>query len=161
MSAGWNVTLGERTLDFTVPVIGLAAGVSLLLAIRPAAHRPASARPTPGAVSVPMALPEDDRARRLPTGSVSGVVLDAHGDPVPGARVFVVDGDGAVVAETTAAADPGHELGLGEFHVDQLPRGIYGLRATVDESRAQGRLGRFPVAAWEDTRVRVHINLGY
>ena len=132
-------------VDLRVPFIGLATGLALLAALRqPAAVASPTTSPAPGA------------------GSVAGVVLDLHGDPVPGALVLVVDAEGRAVAEGQTAVGGGEgSPGLGEFRFDGLPAGEYGLRAVVPESESVARLPRVPVRAWEDTRVQIKVDLGY
>lgn len=94
-------------------------------------------------------------------GAVAGVVVDAHGDPVPGALVLVVDADGRAIAESQTSLGAEGGRALGEFHIAGLPAGEYGLRAVVPESDSVARVSRVPVRAWEDTRVRIRVDLGY
>lgn len=137
--------------NITFPIIGLVAGLGMMVSLR---H---DATATPGDPHSRSAALSDARA----LGSVTGVVLDTHGDPIPGAKVAILAEDGSVVAEAKAASDSDGELGLGQFRIDQIPGGIYSLTAKVAQSDSEGRLGRFPVSAYEDTRVRVHVDLGY
>jgi outer membrane receptor protein involved in Fe transport len=55
-----------------------------------------------------------------PTGSLRGVVQDASGARVPGARVLIQASDTSVQRDVLAD-------GRGEFRVDNLPPGLYGL----------------------------------
>ncbi len=135
----------------TIPIIGLVAGLGMMVALR---HE---ATATSGDPFSRMAALRDARA----LGSVTGVVLDSNGDPIPGATVEILAQDGTVVAEAKAASDADGEFGLGQFRIDQIPGGIYSLTARVAQSSSEGRLARFPVSAYEDTRVRVHVDLGY
>ena len=129
-------------LDLRVPFIGMASGLALL----------AFARDESG-----IARPLD----RPSAGSVAGVVLDAHGDPVPGALVLVVDEHGRAVAESETAVSFDDEASLGEFRIAGLAPGEYGLRAVVPESDAVAAIAHVPVRPWEDTRVRIRVDLGY
>lgn len=137
--------------NVTLPIIALVAGLGMMVVVR---HE---ATATTGDPNSRQGALEDLRA----LGSVTGVVLDAHGDPIAGAKVAILAEDGTVVAEAKAASDSEGELGLGQFRIDQIPGGIYTLTARVAQSSSEGRLARFPVSAYEDTRVRVHVDLGY
>lgn len=147
-----RVALGPLTMspihEFRLPLAGVAAGLALLAFVR----EPAAARASTPALS--------ESAGR--TGSLAGVVLDAHGDPVPGALVLVVDAQGRAVAESQTALDaddPAHALG--EFRIANLPAGEYGVRAVVPDSDSVARVSRIPVRAWEDTHVSIRVDLGY
>ena len=145
MSAIWSLKLGSRTLDVTAPVVGLLATVCLLVAF----HDPhARAAETPVRVIAPDAR-----------GTVVGVVQDGHGDPVPGARVQVVGEEGETLFEAKTATETRDGLALGEFRIDQLPSGHYTLRAVLADASSPAI--RVPVSSWEDTRVRLHVDLGY
>ena len=135
----------------TFPIIGLVAGLGLMVALR---HEATATSGDPASLHAAL---RDARA----LGSVTGVVLDSNGDPIPGAKVAILAQDGSLVAEAKAASDSDGEMGLGQFRIDQIPGGIYSLTATVAQSDSEGRLARFPVTAYEDTRVRVHVDLGY
>lgn len=129
-----------------LPVAGIATGLALLALLR----EPESA----AAVTAGDASPR--------AGSVAGVVVDAHGDPVPGALVLVVDSEGRAIAESqTALGASDDDRALGEFRIANLPAGEYGLRAVVPESESVARLSRIPVRPWEDTRVLIRVDLGY
>ncbi len=128
-------------LGLRVPLAGVVFGLALLAFVR---------QPAGAAVS------------RDGAGSVAGVVIDRHGDPVPGALVLVVDHEGRAVAEgQTASGADEDSRALGEFRIAGLPAGEYGLRAVVSESDAVARVSRVPVRPWEDTRVRIRVDLGY
>lgn len=128
-----------------LPVAGIATGLALLALLR----EPGSA----AAISA-------DASQRA--GSVAGVVVDSHGDPVPGALVLVVDAEGRAIAESqTALGASDDDRALGEFRIANLPAGEYGLRAVVPESESVARLSRIPVRPWEDTRVLIRVDLGY
>lgn len=132
-------------IEFRLPLAGVLAGLALLAFVR-----------EPGRAAA--AVPERDGR----SGSLVGVVTDAHGDPVPGALVLVVDAEGRAVAESQTALDaddPAHALG--EFRITNLPAGEYGVRAVVPESDSVARVSRIPVRAWEDTRVAIRVDLGY
>lgn len=135
-------------IDLKVPLAGLLVGVSLLAALR----TPASA----SAQNAPRRLALSRHAQ----GSISGTVVDTHGDAVPAARVSVVSDNGDLIAESISGAG-GESVALGEFRIDQLPRGNYSVRVTVGESKSAARIPRVPVAAWEDTRVEIRVDLGY
>ncbi len=139
-------TFSLANIDLTVPLAGLVAGVSLLAFARtPSAASPDRGHPVP-AVSR--------------TGSISGVVTDGHGDAIPGARVSVLAEDGSLVSEATSGAG-NEDLSLGEFHIDQLPRGMYSVKVYVPESKSTAGVPRVAVSAWEDTRVRIAVDVGY
>ena len=140
------LTIGD--FDLTVPFAGLLLGVSVLAIFRPP---PAVAVEPRGAATV---LPSQGR------GSITGVVVDAHGDAIPGARVTVLLDDGVVLSEAVSGIGD-ESLGLGEFRIDQLPRGTYSLHASVDQSRSSAQIARVPVSSWENTRVRIVLDLGY
>lgn len=130
--------------ELRFPLAGVAAGLAFLALIR-----------DPGRASA--AVDTRDTA----SGSLAGVVLDAHGDPVPGALVLVVDAEGRAVAEGQTSLDSDSVRSLGEFRITNLPAGEYGLRAVVPESDSVTRVSRIPVRAWEDTRVSIRVDLGY
>lgn len=139
-------------VDLRIPFVGLASGIALLAVLRQPADLGGFSTGARASYSAPSAFA---------AGTVAGVVLDHNGDPVPGALVLVLDADGRAVAEGQTAA--GEEAGgaLGEFRIGGLPAGEYGLRAVVPESESIAALSRVPVRAWEDTRVRIRMDLGY
>lgn len=142
-------------LDLRVPFVGLAAGVALLAALRHPGDVSAATGSAFGRASAQEGF--------VAAGTVAGVVIDAHGDPVPGALVLVLDADGRAVAEsqTAAGSETDGDAALGEFRIGGLPAGEYALRAVVPESESVARLSRVPVRSWEDTRVRIKMDLGY
>lgn len=132
--------------EIRLPLAGVVTGLALLAFVR-----------EPGQADAAQTYPAGS-----PAGSVAGVVLDFHGDPIPGALVLVIDADGRAIAESQtslAADDTGRALG--EFRIAGLPAGEYGLRAVVPDSENVARLSRIPVRPWEDTRVRIRVDLGY
>ena len=137
----------SRTFDIGIPVVGFAAGLALLIAFGSPSRAAGSHRASATA------------STSAPRGALLGMVLDAHGDPVPGAQVRVLDEDGTTIATTHAGAGEG-ELSLGQFRVDELPAGVYQVAASLPGSDAEAR-ARVPVASFEDTRVRLHLDLGY
>jgi Carboxypeptidase regulatory-like domain len=92
-------------------------------------------------------------------GALVGVVQDRHGDAVPGARVVLLGELGEVLMETRTASASNGRLALGEFEIDQLPAGHYTVQA--EENGAQSTPIRVPVSNWQDTRVRLRVDLGY
>lgn len=129
---------------FRLPVAGIATGLALLALLREPVSAAALGAGAPRA------------------GALAGIVVDAHGDPIPGALVLVVDAAGRAIAESQTALGAEHDdRALGEFRIGGLPAGEYGLRAVVPESDSIARLSRIPVRAWEDTRVRIRVDLGY
>lgn len=130
--------------EFRLPLAGVLTGIALLASVR---------EPGRAVAAVPTGSP---------AGSVAGVVVDHYGDPVPGALVLVVDAAGRAVAESQTSLDADDEgRALGEFQIDGLPAGEYGLRAVVPDSDVVARLSNIPVRPWEDTRVRIRVDLGY
>jgi len=145
MSAlAWTEPMRSRTFDIGIPVVGFAAGLALLIVFGSPIHASAVA-PKPISAAA--------------TGSLLGVVLDSHGDPVPGAQVRVLDDHGAALATTHAGAGEG-ALSLGEFRFDDLPAGVYQVAATLPGADHEAH-ARVPIASFEDTRVRLHLDLGY
>lgn len=137
-----------RSIDLGIPVAGFAAGLALLIAFG-SPSRASATHPRAGATA-----PAFSRA-----GALLGVVLDSHGDPVPGAKVRVLDDNGATIATTNAGAGE-NDLSLGQFRFDELPAGVYQVAATVPGSDAEARV-RVPITPSDDTRLRLHLNLGY
>ena len=62
------------------------------------------------------------RAAKSPAGSLTGVVLDTKGDPVPSARIFWQTADGAKPPHIVYADHNGH------FAIPSLLPGLYQLR---------------------------------
>jgi hypothetical protein len=157
MSASWSVTIGRHTLDVTTPLIGLLAGSCLLLALRGPDDAHAASIPFPLRTRTTATATANGR------GTLIGVVQDLQGDPIPGARVVLLGDAGEVLAEERTAADTHGDLALGEFKIDQLPAGSYSVRAESPAAAGavRSQVIRVPVAAWEDTRVRLHVDMGY
>lgn len=133
--------------EIRLPLAGVVTGLALLAFVR-----------EPGRADAAAATYSDGS----PAGSVAGVVLDFHGDPVPGALVLVIDAEGRAIAESQTSLDADDTgRALGEFRIAGLPAGEYGLRAVVPDSESVARLSRIPVRPWEDTRVRIRVDLGY
>ena len=143
MSTLWSLRVGTRTSNFTAPVAALLAVVTLGFALHDHGAGAAERR----------VLPLDGR------GVLVGVVQDAHGDPLPGARVRLVGELGETLLEATTSNSSEGALGLGEFRIDQLPAGHYTLVATLADSTSPAI--RVPVSNWEDTRVRLHVDMNY
>ena len=143
MSAIRSLQVGNRTVDVTAPIVGFLAAVGLVCALHGARAAETPARP----VAI------DAR------GALVGVVQDGHGDPIPGARVQILGDLGESLFEAQTATSSTDSLTLGEFRIDQLPSGHYTLRATLADATSPSIT--VPISAWEDTRVRLHVNLGY
>ena len=164
MSAiSWNLPMRSRTFDVGIPVVGFAAGLALLIAFgspsRAAGSRHSVTSGGAGGAAPRMEPAGSRNGDQGRTGALLGVVLDGHGDPVPGAQVRVLDEDGTTIATTHAGAGDG-ALSLGEFRVDELPAGVYQVAASLPGNDSEAR-ARVPVASFEDTRVRLHLDLGY
>ncbi len=100
-------------------------------------------------VTVPPGATELRHDIELPTGSISGVVVDAEtGQPIPEAQVIAFTA-GAVprslsllfgAMQSMAGSD-----GRGSFAIHNLPPGVYSLRVFTVEGYAEGRLERIEV----------------
>lgn len=93
-------------------------------------------------------------------GSLIGVIRDVREDPIPGARVLVLDEGGEVLFQATSSISTDGPLDLGAFKVEGIPPGRYQVVAVVDSSHSRSRALSFPITAWLDTRVRLHVDTG-
>src|SRR5690242_19590165 len=79
--------------------------------------------------------------------AVEGVVLDADGLPIPGARVSLLGGDGSVRQTVRSTTDP--------FRFEHLERGTYSIRVEADGFEPQ----TLDLQAVDTPAVRLQIRL--
>ena len=85
------------------------------------------------------------------TGSIAGIVTDASGSVVPGARVVLIDGT-QTSYETMAGVDGGYVF-------SSVPAGVYTLRVSKEGFRLY-EFREIPVAADKGTGIDVELQVG-
>jgi hypothetical protein len=140
-----RIMLKTRTRRWTLRAASAAllSGVLVMAACR--VDRPAQS-PVPAAAATFSTLPRGDAASaaRVPapeTGSITGIVLDASGQPVEGARVTVANWG------ATSASD-------GSFMIIKVPAGEHTLRVVSPGEPARALSRRVEVRAGQRSTVR-------
>lgn len=137
---------GRRQVAVAVAV-GVLAGGGVWWLRRPGPHR---AAPAPGAATgsaAPAAL-QGGGAPVLPAPALTGIVVDARGEPIVGARLAVwpTGDDDAALPQATPSAVPGTASATvtgtdGRFALVGLPPGAYRVRLEGDALFAQELAG--------------------
>ncbi|MDX2268960.1 MAG: carboxypeptidase regulatory-like domain-containing protein [Bryobacter sp.] len=117
-------------------------GEYILVADKPGYARPQSGNveTNPSLSRVKVKLHEREAVRGITiklaqAASLTGVVLDAQGEPARDAMVFLWRTSETELSDTDLAAEPAHANEKGEFRFHSLPEGEYLLAAVIEEDR--------------------------